>query len=582
VRFDTALHTFTAFAVPTSDALPYAITPGPDGALWFTEQAGNKVGRFDLTTQSFDEFSVPTSASKPTGIAAGPDGKIWFTEAAGNQVAAIDPSTHAITEVPLPSENPNPTGITAGPDGKVWFTEIGRDEVGVIDPATHTITEIALPPTGDGPRDDLSDSGCITAGPDGKVWVGTNRVNLVLLSPDPHFPVGYLVYGSGVSAIDPTTHAVYALGVDHGGARSPTEPVAIAAGPGGSIWDIDTNTIIGRRDRITTTALSAESPTSRFEEPVTFTAVVNATGLPPRSVSFTIDEVAQPDVGVNAVDGRAQAELTVYSLAPGRHTIQATYRGYGSYDSSVSSVWTQVVTAGTAIAVAVTPGPWTTGQPVTFTATVTPTAPGTPTGSVTFVVDGVPQTAVALTTAGGVLQASFTTTAFAAGTHMVSAAYSGDGVFDAGTSAAVTLVVQPAVTGPTVERVSWLVIPGQPTRLVITFDRPLDRRTARTLRNYRISDPKGRRVPIAAAVYKWKAQTVTLRLNRRLKVRAIYHLTIIGTGSKGLTDGDGHLLDGAGSGHPGSNDVVQLDHRVQVRPSPKRPGRRGQILFAFG
>jgi streptogramin lyase len=36
---------FTEHPVPTSGSAPYGITTGPDGALWFTEAFGNRIGR---------------------------------------------------------------------------------------------------------------------------------------------------------------------------------------------------------------------------------------------------------------------------------------------------------------------------------------------------------------------------------------------------------------------------------------------------------------------------------------------------------------------------------------------------------
>ena len=35
----------TEFAIPTPSPKPYGITAGPDGALWFTEYNGTKIGR---------------------------------------------------------------------------------------------------------------------------------------------------------------------------------------------------------------------------------------------------------------------------------------------------------------------------------------------------------------------------------------------------------------------------------------------------------------------------------------------------------------------------------------------------------
>jgi streptogramin lyase len=59
------------YSVPTAGSGPLGIAAGPDGALWFTEQSGNRIGRI-TTGGVFTEF--PTSSSSPLGIAAGPDG----------------------------------------------------------------------------------------------------------------------------------------------------------------------------------------------------------------------------------------------------------------------------------------------------------------------------------------------------------------------------------------------------------------------------------------------------------------------------------------------------------------------------
>jgi len=76
------------------------------------------------------------------------------------------------------------------------------------------------------------------------------------------------------------------------------------------------------------------------------------------------------------------------------------------------------------------------GSPVTFTAVVAPVAPATatPTGTVVFSIDGVPQAPAAV--AAGV--ASLTTSALAAGSHSISAAYSGDGNLTPSVSAPLT------------------------------------------------------------------------------------------------------------------------------------------------
>ena len=60
------------------------------------------------------EFPVLTAGGSPVGIAAGPDGNLWFTENAANQIGMINPTTHAITEFPIPTADSGPVGDHGG------------------------------------------------------------------------------------------------------------------------------------------------------------------------------------------------------------------------------------------------------------------------------------------------------------------------------------------------------------------------------------------------------------------------------------------------------------------------------------
>ncbi len=97
---------------------------------------------------------------------------------------------------------------------------------------------------------------------------------------------------------------------------------------------------------------------------------------------------------------------------------------------------------GTTTALASSLNPSTAGQSVTFTATVTS---GTPTGTVTFTVDGTAQAPVTLS-AG---QAVFSTSGLSVGSHTLTAAYSGDQFNTASTSGALTQTVNVLPATPT-------------------------------------------------------------------------------------------------------------------------------------
>ncbi len=148
------------FPLPTPSAAPTRIALGPDGAMWFTEDAGNKIGRITFGG-AITEFTLPTPYSGPHGITIGPDGNIWFAEMSASKIGRMTPDGQ-LTEFAVPDYG-CPQNITAGPDGNLWFTECSRDYIGRMTPdgqltGFHT--------AGDG----FSAPYDITTGPDGHLW----------------------------------------------------------------------------------------------------------------------------------------------------------------------------------------------------------------------------------------------------------------------------------------------------------------------------------------------------------------------------------------------------------------------------
>ena len=122
------------------------ITAGPDGDLWYTEECPSAVVQFDPRNGHTNTYVLPlhpdvhaqeNGDSDPLGIVSGPDGNLWFTESAGNRVGQIT-TAGVVSEFVLPipiwgaDQNKlfnNPNGISVGPDGNLWFTttcRIGR------------------------------------------------------------------------------------------------------------------------------------------------------------------------------------------------------------------------------------------------------------------------------------------------------------------------------------------------------------------------------------------------------------------------------------------------------------------------
>jgi len=70
-----------------------------------------------------EEHTLPDGTSGPYGTATGPDGALWFTENSSNAIGRITPSGEVV-EYALPTAKAGPVGIAARPDGAVWFVEI--------------------------------------------------------------------------------------------------------------------------------------------------------------------------------------------------------------------------------------------------------------------------------------------------------------------------------------------------------------------------------------------------------------------------------------------------------------------------
>ncbi len=336
------------------------------------------------------------------------------------------------------------------------------------------------------------------------------------------------------------------------------------------------------------TLVSSSANPSQQGQQVTFTAIVSAPGFqgtPTGTVTFTIDGQAQTPISLTVVGGMDEAQYVTSTLTAGQHSVTAAYSGDANVSPSNGSLPTQTVSAGNLKATTTTLtsslDPSTVGQELTFTAVVSPGATaGTPTGSVTFTVDGTPETPVPLQVVKGSDQAAFTIATLTAGKHSISATFNGDTTFAASTAQGpfiqtVAPVAQgngaPPLDGPTVEFLRRYGIHMQPTVLVLTFNDGLDPASAQDLSNYKLVGPAGRSIAITSAVYDPTSNTVTLSPRTRVDLHDTYQLTVIGTGAGGVTDTRGALLDGADTGQPGSNYTAPLTWRnVVLTPAEAR------------
>jgi hypothetical protein len=212
----------------------------------------------------------------------------------------------------------------------------------------------------------------------------------------------------------------------------------------------------------TTTAVTSSLNPSIFGQSVTFTATMTRTpnsGTAGGTVTFVADAGTGSELtlcsAVLVAAGSATCNTAL--LTPGTHTITANYSGdTNDASSSASLLGGQTVnqaattTSVTSSSVANTSS---SGESVTFTASIAPVSPGagTPSGTVTFY-DGDPssggtQIGTAQTLAGG--QASVLTSNLSVGDHTIYAVYGGDTDFT-GSQGTVGQTVTQASTTTTV------------------------------------------------------------------------------------------------------------------------------------
>lgn len=179
----------------------------------------------------------------------------------------------------------------------------------------------------------------------------------------------------------------------------------------------------------TTTVVASSVNPSVFGQPVTFTATVSPSDAVVPTGTVTFSEGATTLGAVTVAPGgggsnaRAQLQIATLPASGVGHTIKAQYNGDGTHSASSGTVSQTVVKANTTLTLSSDHAPSVFGQAVSLTATIGVAAPGggTPTGNVTFTIDGTGQPPVATSDGKATFIASSLTVP--GSPHTVSAAF---------------------------------------------------------------------------------------------------------------------------------------------------------------
>ena len=96
----------------------------------------------DQTTRvEIREWPTPTRGTHPHDPLATPDGAIWYTGQKANLLGRLDPATGKVREFPLKEPDSGPHGLVADKAGAIWFTAQAKGYIGKLDPASGEVRE---------------------------------------------------------------------------------------------------------------------------------------------------------------------------------------------------------------------------------------------------------------------------------------------------------------------------------------------------------------------------------------------------------------------------------------------------------
>jgi virginiamycin B lyase len=162
--------------VPIPGSRPHDPLATRDGAIWYTGQMTNRLGRVDPKSGQVKEFPLKTPATGPHGLVEDKDGNIFFTGNHQALVGKLDPKTGNVTEYRMPDPNAkDPHSLAFAQDGMLFFTLQQSNMIGRLDPKTGEIKLVTSPTPRARPYGILVNS----KGVPHVVMFGTNKISRV-------------------------------------------------------------------------------------------------------------------------------------------------------------------------------------------------------------------------------------------------------------------------------------------------------------------------------------------------------------------------------------------------------------------
>ena len=132
--------------VPIPGSRPHDPLATRDGAIWYTGQMTNRLGRVDPKTGQVREYPLKSPATGPHGLVEDRDGNIFYTGNHQALIGKLDPRTGSVTEYKMTDPNAkDPHSLSFAQDGTLFFTLQQSNMIGRLDPRTGELRLVTAP-----------------------------------------------------------------------------------------------------------------------------------------------------------------------------------------------------------------------------------------------------------------------------------------------------------------------------------------------------------------------------------------------------------------------------------------------------
>ncbi len=438
---------------------PDSVAVGPDGNYYITDASQNAVYKYATSSGSSAQLDI-SGLGGPGGIAVDGAGTLYIADKTHNVIIAYSEANAAQTTLST-STLSNPNGVGVDGTGAVYVADTGNNRIIKIDNhGTETTlasgiispTSLAVDPLGNVFYVDGQNGGEVTELPVGggaSISIATGLGTLYDIAVDAGERI-YISTPNGDTLISPDGSIIgygggsnYGIAVDLAGNIVTTQPGSSSI----AITNRSASNFI-LTTQVGTTTTGGDTISNTGNMPLTLSNL---------AISGTVFTKDSSSVCVNGIviQPGQKCDFSVDFAPPAAQNYQEMYTATSnSLNVTTSTNGTTLYGYGTGVPTAeslnIYPNPVMTGQSVELTGTVSRTGTvvsGATNGSTNFY-DGTTLLGT-VSQANGAAYASYFTSTLAAGTHSITAKYSGDSINASSTSPAQTLLVTAGATSAT-------------------------------------------------------------------------------------------------------------------------------------